>query len=319
MTIHRPRDLEPWEEPAFGSPADRRCPSPDVLLPAAEGTLPEPVLSRVRAHAAGCPLCRELTAALQTAADAAPTPDEEARLAAAKPARGSPRLAWWPVMAAAAAILAVTAVSVAWLLDATPPASPAAQPVRVEARARGGFLLPLEPPRIDLPRTPLVLRGAPVDPYVTELIRAVEPLRAGAYAEAAEGLQRLHDRYPQRPHSSFYLGVALLLGGQVERAITPLERARDLAPDGGALRSDASWYLAVAFERAGRRHDAIATLTVLCGSGGSNDARACLSLHRLLTPELGRGAPDRAIPPTRDLARHRRRPHGGRGGQRFGA
>ena len=66
MSRRLPTDREPWEDRAFNLGGPSACPPPDVLLPAMEGVLPEPALSRIREHVASCPMCRELSTALDT-------------------------------------------------------------------------------------------------------------------------------------------------------------------------------------------------------------------------------------------------------------
>lgn len=281
MTPRRPSDFEPWEETAFGASDVPGCPPPDVLLPVVEGTLPEPALSRVRRHVAACPLCAELVAALEAAAAAPLTPEEAARLEARRHARRPRVAAWWP--AAAAAALAIVATG--WVLQfpAIVPVIPPDRAGNAGQQTATAYVLRVEPPAIDLPRTPIVLRGQPADPYLSSLIGALEPFRAGDYAEAGRRLSALEVREPGRPHAFYYHGVAALLAGDPAASIAPLERARALAAAGTSLHTEASWYLAAALERLGRRSDSIGVLTGLCGSAGRSDERVCLALHGLLS------------------------------------
>ena len=280
MTRRRPSDFEPWEETAFGASDVPGCPPPDSLLPAVEGTLPEPALSRVRRHVAACPLCAELVAAFEAAIAEPLTPAETARLEARRVGRRSWAAGWWPAAAAAALVIAS-----GWVIQfpAIVPAVPPDRPAAAGRESATAHVLRVEPPAIELPRTPIVLRGQPADPYLSALIGALEPFRARDYAEAGRRLSALEAREPGRPHAFYYRGVSALLAGDAAASIEPLERARALAAPGTSLHTDASWYLAAALERLGRRSDSIGVLTALCGSAGDSDERVCLALHALLS------------------------------------
>jgi hypothetical protein len=164
------------------------------------------------------------------------------------------------------------------------PEPPAAGVAR-EART---FILPFDPPAIELPPSALVLRGEASDPYATALIRALEPFRRGDYPHAAERLRALVLAHPDEPYARLYLGVSFLLAGQHLEAVAPLESVRGLAAPGSWLHSEASWYLAVALERSDRVDQAVLVLTQLCGSGGSRGGKACGALGSLLAPRVGR-------------------------------
>ena len=60
-----------------------------------------------------------------------------------------------------------------------------------------------------------------------------------------------------------------------------LTRAQKLAVDSSSLRADATWYLAIALERSGRRDAASATLTDLCKVTGPRQAQACAGVRAL--------------------------------------
>jgi hypothetical protein len=288
MSRRLPSDLEPWEEAAFTSNDATSCPPPDVLLPASEGTLSEPAATRVRAHIATCRVCRELSAALDVAAFEAPTAQERARLEAGRPQLGARRFPGWLAAAAAVVIMAGGSVWIARLADLRPATPPEVSPLTGLPSGGPPPALPLEKPAIELPATPLVLRGSKVDPYVTALIRALDPFRRGDYGDATTRLTALEREYPQKPHIPFYLGVAALLAGRAPDAIAPLQRSRALVPAGNSLHAEASWYLAVALERQSRRNESVVVLTELCGSGGDRNDQACLALHQRLSPAADR-------------------------------
>jgi hypothetical protein len=289
MSEGRPPDFEPWEDAAFSLWRETRCPSPDLLLPTLEGTLEEPLRSRVSSHVATCAVCQELTAALESAAASAPTPEERARLDASRPqGRAALMPRWWPAAVAASALLIA---GVFWFSRFPEFQTVSAPSTGQAASGRGSipqFVLPLEAPIVDLPEAPIVLRGSRPDPFVSALIDAAAPLRKHDYVTSAREMAALRRKYPDRPHPACYAGVSLLLGGKPSEAIEPLEEARRLSQPRTSLHEQASWYLAVAFERAGRRSDAVTVLTEMCGNGGSLDERACVGLHELMNPRIGR-------------------------------
>lgn len=286
MTGSRPSDFEPWEDAAFSLCGGTKCPSPDVLLPALEGTLEEPALTRVRSHVSACAVCRELAAALEAAAEAGPTAEERARMHAKQPRRSRGASAtYWPAAVAASLLLVLGAF---WLSQFTefrsfePPSPTPTLSVRTQSQPQ--FVLPLHPPAVNLPDEPIVLRGGDARPFEAALIEAARPFRRGDYVTAAARMSALRRQYPDRPHPAFYEGVSLLLTEKPAEAAEPLEAARQLSERESALHAEASWYLAVAFERFGRRSDSIAILTDMCGDAGEMNEQACVALHRLLTP-----------------------------------
>lgn len=290
MTRRRPSDFEPWEDAAFALCGETRCPSPDTLLPALEGTLAEPALTEVRSHVSTCAVCRELTAALESAAAAGPTLEERARLDANRPQRAGRQVTfnWWPAAVAASAVLVASAFWLSQFTEFRSITLPSTTRVAVQPQAPRMFVLPLEAPFVDLPEAPIVLRGGETDPFVTALIQAAVPFRQRDYVTAAGRMADLRRQYADRPHPAYYQGVALLLSGKPADAIEPLELARRLSERETPLHSEASWYLAVAFERLGRRSDSAVILTEMCGAGGSFNERACLALRQFLAPTTGR-------------------------------
>lgn len=264
---------------------EMRCPSPDVLLPAVEGTLDEPVLTRVRSHVSTCAVCRELTSALEAAAEAGPTAEERARLDARQPRRpGRARVTWWTAAAAASLVLVTSAFWFSQFTEFRSFELPAVATVAVRTQAPQQFVLPLDAPFIDLPKAPIVLRGGETDPFVAALLNAAAPLHERDYRAAATRMIELRRQYPDRPHPAYYEGISLLLSSKPAESIEPLEQARRLSDSHSSLYIDASWYLAVALERVGRRSEAATVLTEMCGNGGARDEQACLALHQMLTP-----------------------------------
>lgn len=258
------------------------CPVPELLLPALEGTLPEPSLHAVRAHVAGCPICTELAAALD---DAAETPDEREvtrvteRVFRSRPSRASYR--WAPLAAAAALAIVAGAAYVATRVEripAPPVHSVSVAPARTPPRVA---VLALAAPAIELPPESLALRSGARNRYAAALERALAYYKRGDYAVAAARLERVVRAHPDRPHAHFYLGAALLMRGDAAAAVRPLERARTLGGPGASLYPEATWYLAVALERSERVPEALHPLSQLCGNRGPRGEQACQGLTRL--------------------------------------
>ena len=65
-------------------------------------------------------------------------------------------------------------------------------------------------------------------------------------------------------------------------ATADLSRAQKLADRGSSLHADATWYLAIALERSGRRDAASAMLTDLCKAAGPRQAQACAGGRALM-------------------------------------
>src|SRR5262245_50464930 len=278
-----PRDAEHDGVPMFAQwqPAAVGCPSPDLLFPAVEGVLPADVAAPILAHLESCPLCRELSR-VEPGDAAGPTLEEAARLRArvfpVAPRRTVPYLTI--TYAAAAAITLVAGGLVLARLVSRPAAPAPPLATSTPPAVTPAFVLALNKPVTELPPESLTLRSASPDRYASALERALEPYARGEYAEAITRLEPLARDYPSRPHPAYYLGLSKLLGGSGDAA-PDLERARTLADRGSSLRADATWYLAVAFERNGRRESAVSTLTDLCAAPGARQAQACTGVRAL--------------------------------------
>jgi hypothetical protein len=282
MTTGIPRDADdeaPWVDRWQSRTA---CPAPDLLLPAQDELLPEPLAGAVRAHLATCPLCTELAAAL-AAADVVPSEAEARRMEQRVRFQTLGRSArWWPSMAAAAALFAVAGAAYLALMTARPQApATSRQPPPVPPPAARQPVLALNPPAIELPAESLTLRGENRSAYATALEDALTPFAAADYKDAAARLERVSRDHPRRPHAELYLGVARLMNGSPAEAVAPLELARGLARAGSSLHSEATWYLAVALERSGQGAAAAGPLNELCGGGGPRKAQACDGLRHL--------------------------------------
>jgi len=265
------------------------CPAPETLLPAMEGTLPEPLRGRVLSHVEHCGICRMLAEAQGSPECSEPTVDESKWIQSRMTSGRRPQRVWWRPIAAAAVI--TIAVGTGWLSQfdrqgaemPTPPGAPAV----AAPRTGSAFVLALEKPAIELPPGALVLRSRDADPYVTALIGALEPFRKGDYPQAVQQLGALQTSHVHEPFVNYYLGVSYLLGGRAADAVPSLERARTDGTADTWLRLEASWYLAIALERAGRRDAAAIVLTEICGTGDSRRQHACAALGTLLVPRIG--------------------------------
>ena len=282
MTKSPPRDAGAEERSLFARwESASECPSPDLLLPAVEGILPDPPGTAIRAHLQSCSLCRELVT-VQGAEDVTPTLEEAARirgrvLPAARPVS---TFRYVRYAAAAALVIAAGAAAIALWRGRTgeaPTSTAVNTPVEPVAPV---FVLALTKPVTELPPESLTLRSGSPDEYAAALDRSLAPYERGDYPEAIRRLETLNGSYPTRPHPAYYLGVAKLLAGRTDAA-PDLERARTLADRGSSLQAEATWYLAVALERSGQRAPATAALTDLCGSSGARKAQACDGLRAL--------------------------------------
>ena len=284
-----PADLDPSERDAFERAQTVSCPAPETLLPAMEGTLPEPLRGRILSHMEHCAVCRMLAEAQASPECSEPTVEESKRIQSRVKNAGRTSRAWWRPVAAAAVI--TIAVGAGWLAqfdrqDSVMPSAPGV-PVGASPRAGSAFVLTLEKPEVELPPGALVLRSRGADPYATALSGALAPFRRDDYPGAIQKLAALQSSHPNEPFVSYYLGVSYLLAGQAADAVAPLERARTDGTANTWLRLDASWYLAVALERVGRRDAAAIVLTEICGTGESRREQACAALGTLLAPRIG--------------------------------
>ncbi len=236
------------------------CPPPDRLWDGARGNLTSSDVESLALHVADCGACAE---AWRIAQDFG-TPAKFA-----KPARG---IAWW-IPVTAVTLLAVGA-SVFYVMrraemNVTRPPAPAPPP------ATPTFAMVVEKAPIQI--TPPGPNESQV--FVDELKAALEPYERGDYPAAASTLAACRARHPDKAEPVFYQGVSLLLAGNAAAAIEPLEHARDLVA--APQLEDATWYLAAAYERAGRRHDALRFAEAICNLQGPRSAAACAAAAAL--------------------------------------
>ena len=274
------RDAEPGEA-EFGTQFAARlgagktagCPEPALLVAAQSDALPAEWSEAVKAHLAGCPLCRSLA---QDLLDEELAGLSEARKAAiwARAARRQPRRRawWWAALPVAAAL----AIAVVYVRKPDAPAAPVTQAPVTQAPAAPKPPALTKPP-IYLPASALVFRGEEAE---DPLLAAMGAFRKDDYADAARRLRQVAQEQPETAEAHFYLGVSLLFLDRDREALGALERAHKLAE--GPLAREAAWYLAVAHWRLGGREAAARTLEPLCRAAGAHQQEACgiLSEHQ---------------------------------------
>jgi hypothetical protein len=185
------------------------------------------------------------------------------------------------VLAAAAALIIITALWVSWRGTASvaPPSKPAASQTTV-ARAEPPFELPLRKPDVRLSVSALTWRGpSGAASLVDDLAPALDAFRASDYARAAQLLQPIERQYPKAFEPPFYRGISLLFLNDPSAAIDELQTAARLADS--SFSSDVAWYLAVAELRAGRLVAARVYLDPLCRTANAHTADACDAIKKL--------------------------------------
>lgn len=301
-------DLESWEREWFdragpaldaARAASAGCPSFMLLSAAAAEALPPDEQRAVEEHVASCESCRAFQADLAsiTPDDLAPAEVDSGlaglrRVVAADAHPG--RWAWWRTGLAAAALV-VVAAAVTWRTTPHGPAVPGpktpagnvAAPSRPATRvpappaARGAATGPvLEKPEVKFTMAALSWRspGSAANEFLSALAPGVAAYRAGRFDEAEHDFAGLRTRFPSAVEVPFYLGVSQLFLGKNRLAAASLESAAGLADDSFA--ADVSWYLAIAWQRAGRAAEAGERFAALCRGSSPYAARACDAARR---------------------------------------
>ena len=295
------KDLEPEEEELLKDLAGpvramrarhQQCPSPPIIRAAAAGVLPEETNASVLKHLESCALCRALARDMDSLDLPRPAPEEARRIEAkvlGNRGEASQRIfpvGWsWLWRPAPVAALAAVALLVAGLVYVSrSPAPP--QPTQVAVAPsppEPSTVFRLEKAAARLPMAAvLVWRGegrSAQERFLRELKLALDPYLADNFSEAADRLEKLTKKYPRAAEPYFYLGVSQLFVKQNAQAIQSLERAKQLAR--GSMAQDTSWYLSLAYQRAGETAKARAELQMLCQGKGDLAARACTGLQEL--------------------------------------
>jgi hypothetical protein len=117
------------------------------------------------------------------------------------------------------------------------------------------------------------------------LLEPLTAYRAGDYQQAATGFAAFLTRNPESAAGHFYLGASELMRKNDPSAIAALQSGLRLAAAGSAEAEHAAWYLALAYVRTGQIERAAGQLTALCKTGGDwSRMRACTALAELRTP-----------------------------------
>ena len=187
---------------------------------------------------------------------------------------------WIPALAAAAVLLVTVAI-----LRRAPGSPPTPQPQRpsedhVAAARPSTFVLALEQPDVKLTQAAIVLRSAGSDArFVDDIAPALNAYRGQDYAEADRRFAVVKPKYPTSVEIAFYQAIARLFLNDAAGAISSLQSARRF--DDGSFGPEISWYLAVAYERAGEPVRARAELDALCRQSSAFSRRACEAAPKL--------------------------------------
>jgi hypothetical protein len=109
--------------------------------------------------------------------------------------------------------------------------------------------------------------------FLKDMTPALNAYRRDDYAQATREFSSLTAKYPKSVEVFFYLGVSQLFEKDAAGAVRSLETARQVAPEGFAQQT--AWYLAVAYERDGRKEQFGSALRQICSAKGEFSARAC--------------------------------------------
>ncbi len=216
----------------------------------------------------------------------------ESQAAAPRPQRRwRPALAFGGLAAAATLLIAVVLSRSPRDVVSAPPVTPPAQgsePPAQPAAPASPVVVAFGKPEVKLSPSALTWRGDPsASPFLRDLAPAFDAYRASDYARAVAAFDRLATVYPESIDVRFYQGVSHLLAGDAAGAIAPLDAAARIG--GATFADDASWFLAVAEQRAGRP-EARGRLTELCRGTGRHAAAACAAVSAIdAAPAPSRG------------------------------
>lgn len=271
-----------------GRPWPSPCPTPDLLMAARSGVSFEGS-EAVQSHMAVCPICEQLVRDLGEYEFPGVSDAEDRRIRARWQDRGAGP-GWWGLRSwrfvAAAGALAVVLLAILVLSNTrqgiqeikSPPKEAARQtaPAAPESAQKATAAFTLAKAAIKLPASAvLTFRGNAGDArtYLADLAAALEPYRRDDYAEAAHRLSAVARKYAHTAAPAYYEGVSQLFLNENESAIESLQAARRRA--GETLADDISWYLVLAFHRAGRTSRALQEAEALCRRAGEYKERAC--------------------------------------------
>src|SRR5208282_4622739 len=99
------------------------------------------------------------------------------------------------------------------------------------------------------------------------------------YQGAAKQLAKVAEDFPLGVEAQLYLGISRLYLQQNAESIAPLSAAQKLGPE--QFREDATWFLALAYERIHDTPHALAELQEMCQGKGGYSQRACAGIQEL--------------------------------------
>jgi TolA-binding protein len=269
----------------------RSCPRPELLRAAEAGVLAAEQAEAITLHLDGCRFCKSLLADMEELDNRDLDIGTQERIWARvqqgvqrrTPAREFPYFSWlwWrqPLPAAAlVAALIVLAIGIGFMLNRRSSSARLAQGQHVSPVQT---VFKLEKAPVMLPAAAIVWRGQEdaSGKQAKELEQALAPYQAGDYAEAANRLEALRQKYPKMAETSFYLGVCRLFLNKDADAAAALKDAVNQAES--PLADQATWYLALAYQRTGKADLASGLLEPLCKAGKKDSGRACAGLKEL--------------------------------------
>lgn len=265
------------------------CPPVQLIVAARGESLPDEVGKKIAEHVAACVECRMLAEDMEAIEEVGLTAGEKAGIRARlQPAFAAPNISlWglfrnWSVPAAAVATIAIVAVLGIKFWRARPISQPpASAAVQQSPSIPTLAALPLDKPGVPAPpNSELVWRGGggggggrKTDSYRAQLDAALAPYRKNDYTAASSKLEQLEQKFPQKFEPKFYNGISLLFLNDASTAARKLQAAREVAEPPESYQ--ASWYLAVAEQRAGKSDLALSDLQQLCKIESSYSAKAC--------------------------------------------
>lgn len=264
--------------------------TPAVLRAAGHGVLPPDLEERAVAARDASAWNRTLVESLEASAPELSPADVARLLARSTGATTVVRrsdLGWragGSFLALAAAVLLF--VNLPHWRTVTPPlpssaAAAARGDVTLAPPAPPAFVIPLVKPPFAVSLRALRWRGAETadNPLLADLKPVLEAYEHDDFAAAARALEPLTARYPESVEVFLHLGLAQLFLDQPAAAVSSLVTAARVAD--ADLRGEASWFLAVAHERAGNPTSAARQLTTVCNTGHARAADACAALRQL--------------------------------------
>jgi TolA-binding protein len=189
-----------------------------------------------------------------------------------------PRSFWSRVWRPAVTAGALALVLLAMVITRTPPDNSERgapqSPAIVAAPRPPEFLLALDKPAVKLTPLAATWRGARGEnQFLKDMTPALDAYRRDDYTQARQEFSSLTAKYPKSVEVFFYLGVSQLFEKDAAGAVRSLETARRIAPE--SFTQQTAWFLAVAYERDGRKEQFESALREICSAKGEFSAQAC--------------------------------------------